>query len=163
MKRILVIGCPGSGKSTFSEVLAKKLDLPLYHLDLFFWNEDKTTVPLPDFLRHLRHVLAEDRWIIDGNYGSTMELRVAACDTVFFLDYPLEVCLAGLRERKGKALAHQPFYTPSDEKNEAFLDFVLNYKEQSRPKVLALFDRYPDKKIVVFKNREEASAYLNRL
>lgn len=163
MQKVIVIGCPGAGKSTFARALAAKTGLPLYHLDLFFWREDKTTVPRAEFLRHLHHVLREDTWIIDGNYGSTMELRMAACDTVFFLDYPLDVCLAGIRERKGRARPDFPFHFPAVEKNDAFYQFVEHYESESRPKVLELLSRYKDKQVILFKSRDEAAAYLATL
>ena len=102
MKKVIVIGCPGSGKSTFSIALHNKTGLPLYHLDMINWNPDKTTVPKEVFLERLTSILQKDEWIIDGNYGSTMEMRLKECDTVFFLDYPVEVCLEGLASRKGK-------------------------------------------------------------
>ena len=163
MKKVIVIGCPGAGKSTFARALSEKTQLPVYHLDLFFWNEDKTTVPHPEFLRRLHQAMREDAWIIDGNYGSTMELRVAACDTVFFLDYPLEVCLAGLQERKGKSRPDFPFHFPKVEKNDAFYQFVERYAEESRPRVLELLSRYADKTVITFRTRDEASAYLEQL
>jgi len=93
MKKVIVIGCPGSGKSTVSRALHNKTGIPLYHLDMMYWNADKTTAEKSVFLERLSTVLEKDEWIIDGNYGSTMELRMAACDTVIFLDYPLDVCL----------------------------------------------------------------------
>ena len=95
MKRILVIGCPGSGKSTFSGALQEKTGLPLIHLDRLYWNADRTTVEKEVFRRRLRDALEGETWIIDGDYASTMELRLQRCDTVFFLDYPADVCLNG--------------------------------------------------------------------
>ncbi len=74
MKKVIVIGCPGSGKSTFSRSLHKKTGIPLHYLDMMYWNADKTTVEKSVFRERLAAVLATDAWIIDGNYGSTMEL-----------------------------------------------------------------------------------------
>ncbi len=91
MKKIIVIGCPGSGKSTFARELHIKTGVPLYHLDMMYWNADKTIVEKSLFLERLSAVIEKHEWIIDGNYGTTMELRMAACDTVIFLDYPLDV------------------------------------------------------------------------
>ena len=81
MKKIIVIGCPGSGKSTFARALNHKTVIPLVHLDMLFWNADKTAVERSIFLERLVAVLEKDEWIIDGNYASTMEQRIAACDT----------------------------------------------------------------------------------
>ena len=100
MKKIIVIGCPGSGKSTFSKALHEVTGIPLFHLDMLFWNGDKTTVERAVFLRRLSKIMENSRWILDGNYGSTMEYRMQACDTVIFLDYPLDVCIGGIKERE---------------------------------------------------------------
>ena len=75
MKRVLVLGCPGSGKSTFSRKLRDKTGLPLYHLDLFYHNEDRTTVDSEVFDERLRGVLALDEYILDGNYLRTLGLN----------------------------------------------------------------------------------------
>ena len=102
MKKVLVIGCPGSGKSTLSRALQKRTQLPLFYLDRMNWNPDRTTVEREVFRKRLQAVLQQEEWIIDGNYASTMELRLQACDTVIFLDYPTQLCLDGVRERQGK-------------------------------------------------------------
>ena len=159
MKKIIVIGCPGSGKSTVSRALHNRTGIPLYHLDMMYWNADKTTVEKSVFLERLSTVLEKDKWIIDGNYGSTMELRMAACDTVIFLDYPLDVCLDGIRERRGKPRSDMPWI--ETEEDAEFIEFIRNYNEQQKPKVLELLEKYRDKNIIIFKSREQADAFLN--
>ena len=159
MKKIIVIGCPGSGKSTVSRALHNKTGISLYHLDMIYWNADKTTVEKRVFLELLSTVLKKDAWIIDGNYGSTMELRMAACDTVIFLDYPLDVCLDGIKERREKPRSDMPWI--ETEENAEFIEFVKSYNEQQKPKVLELLKKYSDKNIIVLESREQADAFLN--
>ena len=158
MKKIIVIGCPGSGKSTFSRELHAITGIPLYHLDMMYWNSDKTIVEKRIFLERLSSAIARDEWIIDGNYRSTMEMRLSACDTVFFLDYPAEVCLEGVRERRGKPRADIPWV--ETEEDEEFIGFVKRYNEESRPQVLELLRRYNDKNTVIFSCREDANNFL---
>ena len=157
----MVIGCPGSGKSHFSRILHKKTKLPLYHLDMMYWRADRTTVGTDEFRARLQKVLAEDAWIIDGNYASTMELRLAACDTVILLDYPTEICLDGIRERRGKPRDDMP-WVETDEDAE-LVDLVKGYSKDQRPNVLALLEKFCNKEVIVFKNRMEAAAFLVRL
>lgn len=161
MNKVIVIGCPGSGKSTFSRALHALTSLPLYHLDLLKWNSDKTTVSKEVFLERLQNVLVLDKWIIDGNYGSTIELRLKECDTVFFLDYPVEVCIDGIRQRQGKPRSDMPWIETADDAE--FPEFIRNYNAQSRPKVLELLNNYPQKDVFIFKNRKEADEYLNNM
>ena len=162
MKKVIVIGCPGSGKSTFSKSLHKITDIPLFHLDMIFWNADKTSVEKPVFLDRLLKIIQNDKWIIDGNYSSTMELRMQACDTVIFLDYPLDVCLDGIKERKGKPRSDMP-WIESDEDDAEFIEFIKNYNSQSRPKVTELLKRYSHKDNYIFSNRIQAEEFLNKI
>lgn len=159
IKKVIVIGCPGSGKSTFSRALHKKTGIPLYYLDMMYWNADKTTVEKSVFLSRLAAALDTDAWIIDGNYGASMEMRMQACDTVIFLDYPLEVCLDGIRARRAKPREDMPWI--ETEEDAEFIEFIKGYQEQQRPKVLALIEKYRDKRVIIFKSREQAEAYLN--
>ena len=158
MNRIIIIGCPGSGKSTFAKHLHDITKIPLFHLDLIYWNPDKTTVPKEVFRRKLQKIMKQDQWILDGNYGSTMELRMQACDTVFFLDIPAEQCLEGVRERKGKPRSDMPWVETEDDAE--FLSFIENYRTVSRPRVMELLGHCAGREIHIFKNREEAKAYL---
>ena len=161
MQRIIVIGCPGSGKSTVSRALHNKTGISLHHLDMMYWNADKTTVEKSVFLERLSAVLENNEWIIDGNYGSIMELRMAACDTVIFLDYPLDVCLDGIKERRGKPRSDMPWI--ETEEDAEFIEFIKNYNEQQKPKVLELLEKYGDKNIIIFKSREQADEFLSLL
>lgn len=162
MRRVLVIGCPGSGKSTFARALSAKTGLPLVYLDQLYWNTDRTTVPRSEFNAHLAQAMAQPFWIIDGNYGATMAQRMAACDTVFFLDFPTEVCLDGIRARRGHPRPDLP-WIESGEADPEFMDFVRNYRVQSRPKVLALLQKYSTKNIYIFRSRAESDAFLAQL
>ena len=161
MKKVIVIGCPGSGKSTFSRALRDATGLPLFHLDMMCWNADQTRVERTFFLERLEAVLTTDAWIIDGNYASTMERRMQACDTVIFLDYPTELCLEGIVARRGKARPDMPFVASGAEDTE-FLAFIKDYQAQSRPQVLKLLGECREKEIHVFSDRAEADAFLHR-
>ena len=160
MNKIIVIGCPGSGKSTFSKELHNRTGIPLFHLDMMFWNADKTTVEKSVFRKRLLNILKLDKWIIDGNYQSTMESRLRECDTVFFLDYSLETCLEGVRVRRGKARTDMPWIEKENEEDAEFVEFIKNYRSESRPIVLALLRQYEHKKIYIFKERSEAEEFL---
>ncbi len=160
MKKVIIIGCPGSGKSTFARTLQKITGLPLYHLDMMYWNSDKTVVDKAIFLQRLNDVLNKDTWIIDGNYNSTMELRLEKCDTVFFLDFPKEVCLDGLKQRKGKQRSDLPWIETQENEDTEFIEFVKNFSETSRPKILELLKKHPSKSIITFKSRNDADEYI---
>ena len=160
MRKVIVIGCPGAGKSVFSIALHALEELPLFHLDRLYWNADKTTAEKAVFLGRLQSVLDTDAWIIDGNYASTMEMRMNACDTVFFLDYPVEVCLEGIRQRRGKPRPDMPWI--EEEEDEELTAFVREYQEKQRPAVMALLERHREKQIIIFRSRREASDWLFR-
>ena len=159
MKKIIVIGCPGSGKSTLSRKLHNITEIPLYHLDMMFWNEDKTTVEKSVFVKRLSEVLIKDSWIIDGNFSSTMECRMNECDTVIFLDYPTDVCLDGVEKRRGKPRGYIPWI--ETEEDEEFTEFIKTFNVSRKPAILALLDKYKEKNILIFKSREEADRFLN--
>ena len=161
MKKILVIGCPGSGKSTFARALNEITDIPLFHLDLMYWNADRTTAPKSVFLERLSDALAQSTWIIDGNYLSTMEMRMKECDTVIFLDYPTDICLEGIRQRRGKPREDMPWI--ETEEDEEFISFVRDFSQNTRPKVQELLGKYGDKNIVVFTERTQADEFLKEL
>jgi adenylate kinase family enzyme len=158
MKKVIVIGCPGSGKSTFSRALHDITGLPLIHLDMLYWNADKTTVDRPVFRARLSEAMQQSEWIIDGNYASTMELRMQVCDTIIFPDYPTEVCLEGVRNRRGKVRSDMPWI--ETEEDAEFMDLIRNFRQTQRPKVTELLEKYAHKQIFVFRTRQEADGFL---
>jgi adenylate kinase family enzyme len=160
LQRVIVIGCPGAGKSTFSRALRDRLGLPLYYLDMLWHREDKTTVEREEFDRRVAEILAEEEWIIDGNYLRTMEMRMKRCDTVFFLDYPLELCLEGVRARIGKKREDMPWV--EEELDEEFRQWIEDFPRTQLPYLYELLDQYrAEKQVFVFKSRQEAGEYLN--
>lgn len=161
MKRAIVVGCPGAGKSTFARNLREKTGLPLYYLDMLWHRPDGTNVSREEFDEGLAEILKKDRWIIDGNYQRTLEPRLRACDTVFLLDYPLEVCLAGAAERIGKPREDMPWV--EREFDEEFRRWILDFPGEQLPQIYRLLEQYPDKAVFHFRAREEAEAYLERM
>ena len=159
MKRVIIIGCPGSGKSTFARALQQKTALPLYHLDMLYWNKDKTTVAKSVFAERLAAILQEDAWIIDGNYASTIEQRLQACDTVILLDYPTDVCLDGIKARQGKPRSDMPWVETQEDAE--FISFVQGFNKQQRPQIMALLAACSDKNIFVLTSRSQGDAFLN--
>ena len=160
-KRVAVIGCPGGGKSTFSRALRDRVGLPLYHLDAIYWRDDRTHLSREEFYPLMREIIAREEWIMDGNYNATLEWRISACDLLIFLDYPAEVCLAGVRARRGQKRSDMPWVEEGDD--QEFLEFIRAFETESRPRILELIGKYPDKAVVTFRTREEADRYLDTL
>lgn len=159
MKRVLVIGPSGAGKSTFARALRDKTGLPLRYLDMLWHKPDKTHITREEFDAKLAEWLGEERWIMDGDFCRTLETRLRACDTVFFLDYPLEVCLQGVESRRGKAREDMPWV--EDEPDLEFLQWIRDFDSERRPKYLALLEQYgADLEVHIFHSRAEADAYL---
>lgn len=161
MQKIIVIGCPGAGKSTFSRALQSKLGLPLFHLDMLFWKADKTNVSREEFDQKLSNILKGDKWIIDGNYGRTLEMRLKECDTVFLLDFPVSTCLAGVESRIGKPREDMPWI---EQKFDAeFKEWIINFPQKELPHVYGLLEKYKDKNISIFKSHNEINVFLEKL
>jgi adenylate kinase family enzyme len=162
MNKVIVIGCPGSGKTTFSEKLQKKTGLPLYYLDAIWHKPDKTHIPREEFDRRIKEIFSEAQWIIDGNYARTIEMRMEECDTVFLFDLPTEVCIQGARDRVGKGRYDLPWLEA--EFDPEFEQFIRDFSKTTLPKIYELIDKYKEEKnIVIFKSRANADEYLDSM
>ena len=161
-KKIIVIGPSGAGKSYFSKQLANITNLPLYHLDNLFWKQDKTHITREEFDEKLFELLKQDKWIIDGDYSRTYELRIKYADTIFFLDFPLEDALKGVEQRIGKPRDDIPW--KEDSFDPEFKQWIIDWYKNTQPWVNHLIDKYKDlKQIVVFKSRKEMNLFLDEL
>ena len=162
MKRVIVIGCPGSGKTTFAEKLNKITGLPLYYLDVIWHKPDKTHIPREEFDQRLLEILATDEWIIDGEYGRTVEMRLKECDTVVLFDLPAEVCLQGVTDRLGKKRYEMPWI--EKELDPEFEAYIKGFANDSLPRLYELIEKYgTEKQVVIFKSRKEADDFLNKI
>lgn len=159
MQKVVVIGSPGAGKSTFSRKLRDATGLPLYYLDMIWHRPDKTNISREELTASQEEIMKTPKWIIDGNYLSTMELRLKNCDTVFFLDYPLEVCLDGARVRIGRKREDIPWV--ETEFDQEFKQWILDFPKDQLPIIYQLLEKYKENRTVhIFKSREEAEHYL---
>ena len=160
MKKVIVIGCPGSGKTTFAEKLNRATGLSLYYLDAIWHKPDRTHISREEYDRRLAEILQTDAWIIDGNYSRTIEVRLKACDTVFLFDLPTEVCLQGAIARLGKARYDVPWI--DKELDPKFKSEIESFSENVLPKIYDLLEKYKcDREIIVFRSRAEADDFLN--
>ena len=141
MKRVLVIGSGGAGKSTFARRLGERLGLPVIHLDRIYWRAGWVEPPKDEWRRKVEELCAGDEWVMDGNYSGTLDVRLAACDTVIFLDLPRTVCTWRIVKR---ALTYRGASRPDmaegcrEQLNKDFLIFLLwvwDYPRRSRPKI----------------------------
>ena len=162
MKKVIIIGCPGSGKTTFAEKLNKITGLPLYYLDAIWHKPDKTHISREAFDEHISRIFDTREWIIDGNYNRTMEMRLRQCDTVFLFDLPTDLCIQGATDRLGKGRYDLPWI--EKELPPTLKQSIEEFPRDSLPRIYDLLKKYSDdKQVIVFKSREAADAYLQTI
>lgn len=162
MNKVIVIGCPGSGKSEFSRKLKDITNIPMFHLDMLYHNSDGTHISKEELEDKLKEIFKNKSWIIDGNYQRTIEMRIKESDTIFLLDLPTEVCIQGATERIGTQRQDLPFV--EEKLDENFKNTILNFKEEKLPRIYELLEKYGNgKNITVFKSRNDIDNYIKVL
>jgi len=145
MQRVVILGSGGSGKSTLARRLGEATGLPVIHLDAHYWRPGWVETPAGEWEGRVRDLAAGERWIIDGNYSHTLDVRLSAADTIVFLDLPRARCLWRVLSRvvryAGRTRPDMAAGCP-ERLEWPFLLWVWNYPVRSRPRVLDAIDRH---------------------
>ena len=165
MKRVIVIGCGGAGKSTFSRNLSDKLDIPVYHLDKLFWNRGWISTPQDEFDNKIQELANRDKWIIDGNYIRTFDMRAERADTIIFINMPTYVCFYSVIKRrvmyKDKSRPDMAEGCPEGIDFE-FFKWVLTYNKKIRPRILEKLKKYNDKTVIILNSEKEVKDFIEK-
>ena len=145
MRRLLVIGCAGAGKSTLARALAATLALPLVELDRVYWRPGWQEPDRDQWRAAVADHAAAPRWVMDGNYGDTFDLRMPLADGIVWLDYPRGICLRRVAARTlrnhGRTREGLPDGCP-DRFDPAFLRYIWDFPVKHRPRIEAAIDRF---------------------
>lgn len=153
MRKVLVIGPGGAGKSTFAKRLGELLNIEVLHLDKFYWRSGWVETPKSEWLKTVEELLGHDSWVMDGNYSGTLDTRVEACDTVIFLDMARALCLWRVLKR---VIMYRNRCRPDMAKGcreRLTLEFILwiwNYQSRTRPKIVSMLESNQRGKMVVW-------------
>lgn len=162
MERIAIVGCGGSGKSRLARVLGARLGITPVHLDALYYDKDWQPLDQETFASLQRDLVAAPRWIIDGNYASTLPIRLEAADTVIFLDLPGWACLWGIAARRLRhgGGQHQAIGV-YDRITWGFIRYILGYRKNMAPRVRALIASHArHAQVTVLRSRPGVRRYL---
>lgn len=167
MKRIMVIGGCGSGKSSLSKKLSDKLRIPLFHLDQFYWQPNWVEMEKTRWEETVSTLAEKPKWIIDGNYSGTMDTRIKRADTIIYLDFPTMTCLWRITKRIYHNYGQVRSDMPEGCKERFDLDFyhyVLIFNITRRKGILKKIEALKkEKEIFILKNDKETEQFLNTL
>lgn len=164
MDRIAIIGCGGSGKTVLARRLAAHLSLDVVNLDSLYYDDGWNPTPLEKFAAMQHELVAADRWLIEGNYASTLPIRLARADTVIFLDLPAWTCLWGIAQRRWRYRGGQHADGVYDRITWSFIRYILGYRRHMRPRVTALVAEHTSHaRFIRLTSRRQAAQFLHQL
>ena len=163
MRRCIVIGCAGTGKSTLAREIAARTGLPVIHLDQEHWGPGWTPTPSDRWKEVVGRLVHRNRWVMDGNYGGTIEVRLRHCDTVVFLDLPRWLCLARVLKRRLRGQRADPLEGCPDQLSWEFLSWIWHYRRSRRPKILQQLARTPEKSVYILSSRRAVREFRHQL
>jgi adenylate kinase family enzyme len=138
MRRVVILGPGGAGKSTLADELGRRCGLPVFHLDRYFWHPGWIETPREEWRRVQLGLLAGDAWIADGNYSATLDARLPRADTVIMCDLPPWIALARMLRRTATNHGRDVQADGCPERFDLqFSRWIVTYRRRSRPKVLA--------------------------
>ena len=167
MRRILVIGSGGSGKTTVASEIASRTGLPLIHLDQLFWRPGWDPTPDDEWDQVIDRLIAQEGWVMDGNYGRTLPQRIAAADAIVFLDVPRLVCTWRILKRRFKHVGgSRPDVAPGcpEQVNWEFVHWVWTYPSRRRPGILEKLDAVMhEKRVFILRSETDVRRFLREL
>ncbi len=166
LERIIIIGGCGSGKTTLAKKLSGKLKLPLVHLDVLYWRDNWRHVSEGEFDEQLQQEIIKPRYIIEGNYGRTIPIRLKYCDTAVYMDFPRLKCVWGVIKRVikgyGKSRSDIGGYCPERFDFE-FIKYTWNFNKNNRKHIYAMLDSAGNVEKIILKSRKQVKEFLNRI
>jgi adenylate kinase family enzyme len=167
MNRVLILGSAGAGKTTLAHQIGKFLNLPIIHLDAYYWKPGWEPTPMTDWWEVVEELVAGDAWVMDGNYRGTLTLRLMAADTVIFLDFPRWLCLWRVFKRALRYAGRtRPDMAPGcrEKIDLPFLRWIWTYPTRARPQILTCLEVcQSEKTVIILRSPAEVQQFLDNL
>jgi adenylate kinase family enzyme len=163
MDKILIIGINGAGKSTLANNLGKKLNREVIHLDkLYYQSGWQHTQTKEEWRGTVKNLISKEKWIMDGHYNSTLDIRIPAADTIIFFNFNKLLCIYRIVKRIFSRI--QPFDKIEGNKEKISFDLIKKIIKFPKKKILRMLEPYKNiKQIIIFKNDGEVEKYLSTL